>query len=286
MSDTVFFPNVRFDARFAARLDRFALTVRAMHERREGGGRAGLAGSSGEFAFHRPYTPGDDLRRLDWNLYARLDQAYVRVGRRESAEHWLVWIDTSASMGAGPPGKLQLAAEIAAGIAAVAVASKGEARVVASNGREVRVQARRELPRVVSFLESLVAEGVDEARVLPAHGPALADAARVFVVGDLRGRKPRDVLSIARGRRWLGVFQVLAPCELDPPTIEHVRWWDPESSRTLDVANDPATTARYLARLASEQEEWRVACARHRAVFRAVPSDSAFEALLTEVLVR
>jgi uncharacterized protein (DUF58 family) len=288
VSDPAYAPlysSVRFDARFAARLDRFALGVRAADERREGGGRAGLAGGVGEFAFHRPYRPGDDVRRLDWDLFARLDQAYVKVARRESAEHWLVSIDTSASMGAGPPGKLQLAAEVAAGLAAIALAQKGEARVVASNTSGLHVRSRRDLPRILAFLESLSATGVDEPRVLPAHGRAVAQSARVFVVGDLFGWKPRDVLPLAR-RRSLCVFQVLAPCELEPPAIERIRWWDPERARTLDLANDASTTARYVARLAREQEEWRTACARRRALFHTAQSDTAFETVLTEALVR
>lgn len=279
-------PTVRFDSRFSTRLERLALSVRAARERREGAGRAGLIGGGEEFAFYRPYRPGDDLRRLDWDLYARLDQAFVRVARRESAERWLVWVDTSASMGVGPPGKLQLAAEISAGLAAVAVALKGEARIVALDGRELRVRARGDLPRLLAFLEGLVATGGDEPRVLALHPRAVSAAARVFVIGDLLGLTPLHVLPLVRGRRRLGVFQILAPHELVPPPVERIRWWDPERDRQLDVILDSAITARYQARLATEQELWRQACARHRAVFGSFASDSAFETPLAEVLVR
>src|SRR5258707_756618 len=110
-------PSVRLDAALRARAERFAARLSAARGRREGAARAGLSTGGLEFDHYRPYRPGDDLRALDWDVYARSDQPVVRVLRPEAGERWAILIDTSASMGVGPPGKLQRAAGCARALA-------------------------------------------------------------------------------------------------------------------------------------------------------------------------
>ena len=74
-------------------------------------------GQSIEFADFRPYVSGDDLRFLDWNLYARLDRLFLKLFMEEEDLHVYVLLDTSASMGYGSPSKLDLGRRVAAAIA-------------------------------------------------------------------------------------------------------------------------------------------------------------------------
>src|SRR5262249_34167570 len=101
-------PGGRFAPDLLARVGRLGARLASLRERREGAGRARLFGAGEEFVGHRPYQTGEDLRALDWNLLARLGRPFVRVAAREASEHWAVCLDTSASMGVGVPGKLQL----------------------------------------------------------------------------------------------------------------------------------------------------------------------------------
>ena len=126
-------PDVHLGKEYLRRLERFSLRFAAGLERREGAGRAGLLGAGEEYVTSRPYRPGEDLRHLDWDLLARLDRPYIRVSRREAAESWSLWIDTSASMGVGPPGKLQMAAEVAGGIAAAGLRDRKSTRLNSSH---------------------------------------------------------------------------------------------------------------------------------------------------------
>ena len=73
----------------------------------QGERRAKQKGQSVEFADFRPYTIGDDLRRIDWNLYARLDKLILRLFLEEQDLSLTVLIDVSPSMAAGDPPKLR-----------------------------------------------------------------------------------------------------------------------------------------------------------------------------------
>ncbi|MEM9800845.1 MAG: DUF58 domain-containing protein, partial [Planctomycetota bacterium] len=156
-------PHVEFGPGFLARLGAFAAHLAAAREREEVGRRRTLEGEGQEFVGHRPYRPGEDLRRLDWDLFARVDRPYVFVHRSDAREEWAVALDSSASMGVGRPGKLQSAAEVAAAIVALGLRLGARVALVAvgPGGRKTPIDASRtaDLGRALKALESLVAEG-------------------------------------------------------------------------------------------------------------------------------
>src|SRR5271170_2915175 len=76
-------------------------------------------GQSVEFADYKNYVIGDDLRHLDWNLYARLDRLFIRLFQEEEDLHFHVLIDNSLSMDFGTPTKLHYARQVAAALAFV-----------------------------------------------------------------------------------------------------------------------------------------------------------------------
>ena len=78
-------------------------------------------GISAEFSDFREYMPGDDLRRMDWNVYARLDKLYIREYMEEKEAVVSVLIDTSASMDYGAKSKAELAADLAAVVSFLAL---------------------------------------------------------------------------------------------------------------------------------------------------------------------
>src|SRR3954467_12352008 len=88
-----------FDSSFLRKLDRLALlTRRAMAGDMQGERRSPRRGSSVEFADFRPYSSGDDIRQIDWNLYARMERFFLKlmVAEEELTIHMLV--DNTASM--------------------------------------------------------------------------------------------------------------------------------------------------------------------------------------------
>lgn len=280
--------GVSFPPLFARRLERFALRVSAARERREGAGSAALAGRGEEFVGYRPYRPGEDLRPIDWNLYARLDRPYVRVTRREASESWEVLVDTSASMGVGPPGKLQACAELACALASIALRQGARTTIhLAGAGgslREARVRVAPDLPRALGFLEGARARGtLGIASALASWRPSTG-AGRVFVCGDLLDLEPAGLAALRRVGRELFAVQILAPHELVPPEQGGVEWIDPETGERSIVELDSALAAAYRRELDKLLESWRASCARHGVVHMCASSDQPFEVLLPRLL--
>ncbi len=252
-------PGVRFEPEFARRLETLAARWSLARERREGAGVPSRLGGGAEFVGYRPYARGDDLRALDWDVYARTRRPWVRVARRDAGERWLVRLDASASMGVGPPGKLQRAAEVAAGIAALGLKAGAEVRVDVADGGFL-VRRRPDLVGLLRVLEGLRAAG--GASALPSTR-ALAQLSRVFLVGDLLDVRPESALALAGRARALHVIQILAPVEIAPSReAGAVEWWDPERDARLVFAIDAATVQAYETELALLLEGWRSACAR------------------------
>jgi len=274
-------PGVTFGADYLARVGRLVARLGSQRERREGDGRARLLGVGSEFLGFRPYRSGEDLRALDWNLLARLGRPFVRVSAREASEEWAVLLDTSASMGVGRPGKLQLAAELATAIAALGLARRARVELVlAGAARSVAIEKRNGLAPWMRTLEETRARGGDGlaglcTRYARAHG-----AGRVFLIGDFLDLEPQAVHALARPSRELFLAQILAPEELLPRLRGPVRWIDAEGGGTRELVVDEGVAQSYERRLGARLDRWRRTAARVRAAAGCWASTTAFETLV------
>jgi len=278
-------PNVAFDADFVRRLERLEARLVALASRRDGAGRGRLSEGGLEFVGHRPYRPGEDLRHLDWGLLGRLDRAFVKILRREAGEHWAVLIDGSASMGTGVPGKLQWAAELAAGLASLGVRQRAAVEISVSGSRpwSMLVRKKHDLWAWMKRIQTVRAEGEQGVAAL-CETTRVRAADRVFAVGDWLGREVQAVQSLLRRGRELCAVCVLAPEELAPEVRGSVEWTDPESGAAAEVVLDRGLLARYEQRIDAEVERVRAFCRRHRIASGVYASDSAFEVAVDELL--
>lgn len=277
-AERVPFPGVVFAPDFVRRLERLTLRLAAARELREGAGSAALAGAGEEFIGYRPYRPGEDLRGLAWDLLARLDRPYVRVTRREAAERWSVLVDTSASMGVGPPGKLQAAAEVAAGIACIGLRAGAGIELRATDGAPpLRVGKPTDLPAVLGYLEGLTAHGTPGLGALLAAVRPGADCGRVVLLGDLCDLSPAAVLGLRGHGREVLCGQLLAPHELAPPTGAAVEWLDPEGEGRAPRNLDRRAVEAYEQALEAQLASWDGLAARHGLRHHVHPSDRPFE---------
>ena len=112
-----------------AQLERLELVTRKIFRGRlKGERRSKRKGQSVEFADFRNYVAGDDLRTLDWNLYARLDKLIIKLFLEEEDLHFYTLIDASGSMDFGTPTKLTYAKQLAASLGFVGLIRFGELR--------------------------------------------------------------------------------------------------------------------------------------------------------------
>jgi len=277
-------PDVIVDGELLQRARTFAARFEVGGELREEGGRCGHLLGGEEFVGHRPYRAGEDLRRLDWSLLARLGQPFVKVTRREAGEEWAVLLDASASMGVGPPGKLQRACEVAGALAVLGVGRGARVRILTSSGAELFLTRGRAGGELLSFLNGLRAQEALGMRSLVEKAGRFRAATRVFLVGDLLDLEPQEALGLVRRGRRLAAIGLLAPLELEPGPLGRVEWWDPEEEQRLVLTVGEESLHEYEVSLGSHVDGWRAATARHSAAFGCWDTRTPFEEVLHGIL--
>lgn len=258
------------DAAALAMLDRLSLPSRRPVLGAPGQRRSQRTGGSTEFADFRPYAPGDDFRRVDWNAYARQDRLVLRLHSAEEDVTLTLWVDTSTSMGFGGPPKLRCAARLAAGLAYVALAGDDRVALSTISDAAVRrvppVQGRRAAPRVWDALDGLCSGGgtdlasVGRARRAPGIGVLISDflaAAGVeAALAALRAAHQEPVL-----------LRILAPEEVAPQLSGDLRLIDAETGGAVEVTVTPALLRDHRARLRQRTDALRALATRHHAPF-------------------
>lgn len=264
-------PPALLDPEFLRKLDLLeVLFKRNVVGRREGDRPGRQRGGRTEFADHREYTPGDDLRYLDWNIYGRTDRLFVKEFTKQEAVLACVLLDASASMGLGAPRKLDYAKRLAAALAYLAGVGGNEALLGAFQGPSVawspRFAGRPSLHGIAAFLEPLEPAGpTDLLAALRALRERVRERSLVILISDLleEGGGRRGLRLLGAQRFDLGVLHVLSPQERHPPAIGPVRLRDSEAGATTDLAVDAAALRLYADRLNAFCEGWRAFCQRH-----------------------
>ncbi|MFT5284598.1 MAG: hypothetical protein ACI8TQ_000755 [Planctomycetota bacterium] len=277
-------PLIKFAPDFLRRVGALTGRLVSSSQRREGRGNSTLFGSGEEFVGYRAYRAGEDLRLLDWSLLARLDQPLVRVCKREASEEWCVVLDTSASMGIGIPGKLQVAAEVAVAVTALGARAKARVTVWTTADTESRVVRRTEdVASLMRWIETKRASSEQGLRpLLPKL--KLRGVGRVFLLGDFFDVDLAAVQGIRRPGQELFLLRILAQEELVPELSESTEWVDAETGAVHRVRVDSETRNAYELELSHELESWREFSAKHRIGCGCFSSTTAFESIVQSVL--
>ena len=115
-----------------AQLERLELVTRKMFRgQMKGERRSRRKGQRVEFADFRNYVPGDDLRFIDWNLYARLEKLFLKIFMEEEDLHFYALFDASGSMDFGEPSKFYYARQLAAALGFVGLCRADRGKVEA-----------------------------------------------------------------------------------------------------------------------------------------------------------
>jgi len=236
--------------------------------------RSPLRGAGEDFAKHRDYQQGDDVRYLDWKLYARTDSLYVREFEERSNLQSYIVMDASASMdygGAGGVAKLRYGSYLAAALAHLMLGA-GDAVGLAAFGAEPRLllgpRARKgHLHDLLLNLERLRPGGQGGAAdVLDRVGVAMRRGGRVIILSDLLEDDGGDALAAAAGRlRARGdeviVLRILTPEESGEAAPDAGLFYDPEHpARQVPAtprqdAGYPRRVAEYYASIAGRLRE-------------------------------
>ncbi len=218
-----------------------------------------MRGSSAEFTEYRPYRQGDDLRRIDWKLFARSDRAYIRLSNDRAILPTTIVLDASASMAFPLPslGKWSLAAQAAIGLAAVARNSADPVGLVIARASEIVQIPPRTRQSVINEMVRAISETnpSGDHPITPAIDAAARMSGRIVLITDFLGDGEDLLASASRAvvaGKEIHALHVLAPEEIDPPR-ETVLVSDPERT---DIRRPLTREARdsYLAAFSAWRE--------------------------------
>jgi uncharacterized protein (DUF58 family) len=243
--ETHLIPGARFvDPKVLARIKDLELLARYVVDGFINGlHRAPYFGASIDFAEHRGYVPGDDIRRVDWRLYARTDKYYVKQYEADTNANFVALVDVSKSMGFASNGvsKLQYASFLAACLAYLSHRQRDRVGIVTFDQDVVThvPASAKHFNVLLHTLDRSVPERPGRLlTVLDKLAEHFKRRSIVALISDLY-ENPADLLESLKPYRFLGndliVFHVLDPAEIEFPYTEASRFQDLESGEELPI---------------------------------------------------
>jgi uncharacterized protein (DUF58 family) len=257
-------------------------------------------GTSIEFADYRNYVPGDDLRRLDWNVYARTGRPYIKLLEDEEDLAVHILLDASASMGWPaaddvPEGvdftadynKLIYGKRLMAGLGYIALGTNdrlmltalkpgGDAMFGPSRGRGQSVPMLR-------FAHGVKADGrIDLNQALKAYAMRTRRPGLCFVISDFFSPSGHiEGLNALVGKGFeVVLLHVLSPDEVMPPITGDLRLIDVETGVAQEVSVDATMRSLYVQRMQAWREEINAGANRRGVNYLALQTDTPFEHVL------
>lgn len=288
-----------FDEKTLRKLDSLMLMAHKVRAGAiKGERRSSRRGTSIEFADYRNYVRGDDLRRIDWNIFARLDRPFIKLLEDEEDLAVYLLLDASGSMdwprgGERARNKFLYARRVLAGLAYVALGGGDRVAVHALRQdapmRWGPLRGRGQTLSLLTWLESLSAGGaVDLNAALRDMALRAPRAGLVVLLSDLLAPAGfQDGLRALQGRgHEVAVIQVLSPDEVAPEISGDLKLIDIETGAPQDVTIDPAIRALYLQRFEAWQGEIAATCVRRGVHFAPVETSTPWEQLILSELRR
>jgi uncharacterized protein (DUF58 family) len=263
----------------------------------KGDRRSKKRGASVEFADYRNYVQGDDLRRLDWNVYARLERPFIKLLEEEEdlAVHLLV--DASASMN-WPDGeepaddnKLRYALRLAGALGHIALSTGDLLAVTLLNSRNDQswgpYRGQQNTLRLLQFLETATAAGITDLNLslrnyaLRGRRPGL-----LFLLSDLLAPGGyKEGLNALQARGYeVGLIHLLSADEVDPPLGGDLKLVDVETGQDAEITLDPSTLSLYRQRLQAWQAEIAAYCSQRGVHYIPVTTNIPWEKLVMQTL--
>jgi len=277
---------------FMARLDALdVVSKKILQGKLQGERRSKQRGQSVEFADHRPYVVGDDLRFVDWNIYGRLEQLFLKLFLEEQDLTVHILADVSASMKYGEPSKERFVRRLAAALGYVSLVNNNRLTIsLFAEGLVSQLANMRGRNYVQRMAELLL--------VSPCQGLSRFDLACKQVASGRIGTGVMIVISdfmFKEGyesglRRLIGhkydlyVIQVLSPEELSPAIAGDLRLVDMEDGDAAEVTVGAALMEYYKRAVSSYCNELRDFCVRRGGVYVLVNSADSVERLVLNYL--
>ena len=258
--------------------------------------RSGARGQSVEFADYRTYVPGDDLRRIDWNLFGRLERLFLKLYEEERELPVTIYLDSSESMSFGRVSKFDFARQVAAAVGYVALCGFDRVTVEpfpladdqAGLVGELRaVRGRRSAMRFFDNLNRLKAGGTADFNQALRLGAMKHRAQGVIVVLsdflDPAGYED-GLKSLASRGSEVHAVQILAPEELEPLSYGDLRVIDSETGGEQEVTFGKYRLKAYRATVQNYCRRLQEYCRARGIRYQLAQSDTPIDDLLLKAM--
>ncbi len=278
------------DGEFLDRLDAAALCLKSKMTGYFGGSRKARSyGNTVEFADFREYFPGDDIRRIDWNVYARFEKYFIKLFTDERQMQNHILIDCSMSMAYGKPEKATAALRIAAAFGYLSVDSMDRVSYKLLKGNKAEelpfnVTSKDSFYRAAQYLETTEFDGDTdlEKSVLNIAKPGSDDGLTIIISDfftESNWKKMVDFLLYRR--REILLIQVLSPDELYPGFDGRIHMIDSEvEDRSMKMIVNKKMMSAYQKALDDYEKEIIDFCASRGVTFFTVSSDDPIEKVI------
>ena len=282
-----------FDSEFLKKLEYLSLVSRRVFRGQLLAQRRTMQLGGGiEFADHREYTPGDDFRYLDWNVFARHDELLLKRFQEEEDLHVYILLDCSRSMGFGEPVKFDYARQVAAALAYIALADLDRVSVIAFADRIVAefplTRGKGRILSLMKFLEGLeVRDGLtDLARSAENFVRRSQRRGLAVVISDLfdPGGYERGLDVLRHHRYEPHVVQVFDRRELDPGMKGDVELLDVESGAVEKVTVTERNLREYRKIFEAFLESVRAYCTKYGVGGTRSTTDVPFDELILRMM--
>jgi uncharacterized protein (DUF58 family) len=252
--------------------------------------RSNKRGTSIEFADYRNYVPGDDLRRLDWNIYARLERPLTKLYEDEEDLAVHLILDTSASMNLPDDpnlNKFNYTRRLLAGLGFVSLTSNDRLMVTAaSNGRLQHfgpARGRGYGVRLLNFVSDLQPRGTTDLNAaLRDYAARAGRPGLCIIISDMFSPSGYvDGLNTLLGKGYeVALVHVLSPDEIEPPLAGDLRLVDVETGASQEVSIDGGMRDLYVKRVTEWRESIRAECTRRNVHYVPVETSTPWEKVI------
>ena len=238
-------------------------------------------GNTIDFADFREYHPGDDFRRIDYHVMARLDQVLIKLYEADDEVTVRLMVDTSASMGIG--GKLDQARRVAAALGFVALSNHDSVTVhtFPSTGAPPRFSGRSSIPAFFAHLAALTAAGPTPFAQAAAHVLSRQRLpGMTIVISDLLTPEWRSLMQLRSSGSDATILHVLCEEDLRPEHSGDLELVDRESRERLTVSVTDDISRSYRARVELWRDDVMQTATATGAHYSAIDADEDIEELL------
>jgi uncharacterized protein (DUF58 family) len=283
--------DTQFDDEFLKKLEYlYIVSKKIMAGRQQAERKTKIVGSGIEFADHRPYSPGDDFRGLDWKVFARTEKLFLRLFEEEEDLYIYFLVDCSKSMQLGEPNKLDYAKRVAAALGYIGLSNLDRVSIIPFSskldGRLPPSRGKAQIFKIFDFLDSIEA----------GKHTSLEQAFKTFVTQNKR-RGVAVVLSdfydpsgFEEGMNYLRYYKfdpivvhIYDERELEPTVQGELQLVDCETGDVREMTVTPEIVEEYRKAFEEFGRELEEFCTRKQVLYFRVPIQEAFDELVLRV---